>query len=396
MSMPPDPDDERCGLDPPAPDDRLWRHPSEIGAGVRTPSSWPMPPRRRRLDLRTVAMGAVAGACLAGGTVFVSMWAIRPTRPAPEATQSVAIQPISTAVATELPTEQLAHDLGPSLPAVRALHHGNWTAGTGIWIDARGTLLTAAPLVLGASEVVVTGQDGVPRRAKVMGTDTATGVAALATPRTSGRPLAAAAVVAARAGTAVAVLGAPSSVDGVHATDATTTLATVRTPSMRTSVATGVVHDAIQLDRPIPPDALGGVIVDRRGQVVGIAIVATDASGMSAGAPADWALSAGAELRAHGSVTRAWLGVEAVDLDPDTASRLEGQGGAQLSGVTPDGPAAAAGMRVGDVITAVDRQPTSGASELVLNMRRHRPGDRITLTLERGNHATTAVVTLGR
>ncbi len=345
--------------------------------------------------MRTVLLGALAGACLAGGTVFVAMWALRPTRPGPQLSQSVAVQTISTAMTTALPTEHLAHLLGPSLPAVRARNGGSWTTGTGVWIDAHGTLLTAAPLVLGANEVVVTGQDGVPRRAKVLGTDAATGVTALRTSRTSGQPLDLSAG-AARAGSRVAVLGAPTSVDGAHATDATTTVATVRTPSMRTSVSTGVVHDAVQLDRPVPPDALGGVIVNGDGQVIAIAIAAADTTGMGAGSPADWALSAATELGTHGQVTRAWLGVEAVDLDPDVATKLAGHGGAQVSGVTPDGPAARAGMQVGDVIVAVDDRPTAGASDLVLAMRQHEPGDRVAVTVQRGSRSTTARVTLGR
>lgn len=394
MSTPPDPEHERSGADPPSPDDRLWRHPSEIGAGVAPPAAWPHVARARR-GRRTVLMGALAGACLAGGTVFVAMWAARPSRSTSGSGPAVAVQSIATAASAALPTERLAHDLGPSLASVRAMHDGAWVAGTGIWIDRRGTLLTAAPLVLGATQVVVVGQDDLARNAEVLGTDAATGVTVLAVGRTSGTPLRAPAGPA-RSGAAVAILGAPTSIAGSPSPDATTALAAVRTSSMRTSLASGVMHDAVQLDRAVPADALGGVVVDAEGRVVAITIATDDASGTSTGSPADWALSAGSELRAHGKVTRAWLGVEAIDVDPATATERAGRGGAQLTSVTPESPAADAGLRAGDVLTSVDGDRVEGATDLVLAMRQRRPGDRITLTLQRAGKRITAEVELAR
>jgi len=398
--MAPDPehDDERAGADPLPPEDRLWRHPSELGSGAGRPDVSTPPRGRGPRESHSLALGALAGACLAGAAVaFGAMWLTRPTRVVERSSQAVAARPVATtgvAVRT-VPTEQLAHSLGPSLPSVRSLHDGTWTSGTGVWLDRNGALVTAAPLVAGATQVVVTGQDGVGRRAQVAGTDPATGITTLTVARTSGVALAMEAGPA-RAGEAVAILGAPSAQAGTEANEGTTAMGVVRTASVRVELSTGVMHDAIQLDRTVPADALGGLLVDAYGRVVGIAVARSTERGLGAASPADWAMAAAADLRDHGKVTRARLGVEATDLEPDVASELRVSGGAHLIAVQPDSPAAAAGLRVDDVVVQVDKRRIDDASDLVSTLQTHQPGNQVVLTLFRNGHTTTIAVTLGR
>ncbi len=106
-------------------------------------------------------------------------------------------------------------------------------------------------------------------------------------------------------------------------------------------------------------------------------------------------MAAAKELRDHGEVRRAWLGVRAVDLDPVRATLLDLRRGALLTEVDGDSPAGIAGLEVGDVITAIDDQPIDDASDLVNDLSRHRPGDDTSISLQRGPDRKTMQVRLG-
>ena len=395
-----DPDDERLGPDDPLPpEDRLWRHPSELAAGIGPPAAWftgapavaPAGPSRRGM-----AVGALAGACLAGAVVAVgAMWIARPTRVEKGAVPMSTVRSVTTAALTfsPVPTERLAAAFGPSLPAVRVLHAGQWATGSGMWLDDHGTVLTATALIDGATEVLVTGKDGIARRATIAGIDSATGITALTVERTSGTPMTAD-VAPPRAGEPVAIVGATGVVTGDHAAAATTATAVVRVASMRSSVDGTVLHDTVQLDRTVPPDAVGGVLVDSDGRIVGINLgQATD--GLGVVSPATDALAAGRSLRDHGTVPRAVLGVRATDLDPAAIAMLKVTGGAKLTEVTPGSPAASAGLEVGDVITKVDGHQVDDPSDLVLALRRLQPGDRVEVAVRHGDQTIPHQVTLG-
>ena len=348
---------------------------------------------------RTLAVSALAGACLVGAVVAVgAMWATRPTRVI-ERRVSTASTPLPVVTASfspdPLPTERLADELGPSLASVRVRHDEEWSTGTGVWLDGEGTLLTATPLVVGATSVLVTGRDGVARPAQVAGSDPATAVTALAVSRTSGIPLAATSSPV-RSGQLVAIIGAPGSVPGggQAASEATMTTTVVRAPTMRVTLGGLVLHDAIELDRSMPDDAIGGAVVDGEGHLAGIALGhGADDSGIVI--PADDALSAGRALRDHGRVQRAWLGVQAVDLDPGVATVLEVPGGARVTAVTDRSPAEAAGLRTGDVIVRIGRHRVQGASDLVVELRARRPGERVVCSVSRDGDRRDIPLTLG-
>lgn len=400
MAQDPHPDDERPGSDPPLPpEDRLWRHPSELGAGVSPPAAWfgAAPEAAAR---RPLAVGALAGACLAGAVVAVgAMWLAGPTRSTSErSSTTIAGATRTTAVASfapsRIPTEELAGSLGPSLPTVEVEHDGTWTAGTGVWLDDRGALLTAAPLLAGAGQVVVTGRDGVRRTATVAGTDDATGIASLTVDRTSGTPITAS-TTAPRAGEPIALAAAPGVLAGGRSADASLVTAVVRITSVRTTVGGLVLHDAIQLDRKVPTDAVGGVLVDEGGRLVGIALGDGDDAQLGTAIPGPEALAAARDLLDDGEVSRAWLGVRATDLTPDRATLLQLPGGAHLTSVTADSPAAAAGLRVGDVVTAVDGEVIDDASDLVVTLRSLAPGHVASVTVTRDGREVEVPVTLG-
>lgn len=395
-----DPDDERHGPDDPLPpEDRLWRHPSELAAGINPPAAWfGSPPTGSTSTRRSLTASALAGACLAGAVVAVgAMWLTRPTQVVERHTAATAASAVTTAsfAFTAVPTERLSKTFGPSLPSVRALRAGTWISGSGAWLDDRGTVLTASPLVAGATEVIVTGIDGVRQPAEVAGTDAATGVTALKVSRTSGTPLPTDRTAAARAGEPVAIVGSPSAEAGQRATDASTATAVIRVASMRSTVADLLLHDAVELDRIVPADAVGGLLVDAGGHVVGLTIGTSSERSLGVVTPAADAVKAGTALRDHGRVDRALLGVRAVDLDPAAATLMAIPGGARLTVVMYGSPAASAGLRSGDVVTGVDGYEVDDASDLVVALRRLQPGDHITMAVRQGRRTVSRSVTLG-
>jgi len=390
-----DPDDERPVPDRYLPqDDRLWRHPSEMGsASLTRTSDLPVAPTSRRGP----ALATLAGAVVAGAVVAIgAMWFAGPTRVVehqvvrPLATPTVT-RAVASFTANTVPTERLADQMSPSLALLRVNHNGTWATETAIWIDRRGTLVASAPALWGASELFVVGTDGRSRRAQLAGIDTATGLAALVTDRTAGQAVTDTARPT-RVGQPAAVVGAGSGHDAGHAT---VSGVIIRATSVRASVDGMVLHDSIQLDREMPDDAVGGGLVDAQGTVLGLVVGNSSERQLAAVTPGTTLIATGTELRDHGTVRRAWLGVRAIDLDPAAAALLNTPGGALITSVDANSPAARAGLVRGDIVVKIDRTPVGDATDLVLALRHHHPGDRTAITLWRNTEQEVKTPTLG-
>jgi putative serine protease PepD len=152
--------------------------------------------------------------------------------------------------------------------------------------------------------------------------------------------------------------------------------------------------NGIQTDAAINPGNSGGPLVDAGARVIGVnsAILTlgqgrdnTGSIGLGFAIPIDQAMEIGKLLIKDGKATYPVIGVN-VDESGD---------GVRLSRVDADGPADDAGLRVDDVITAIDRQPVTSPEELIVAIRTHRPGDKVVLEYERGGRERTAEVTLG-
>jgi S1-C subfamily serine protease len=377
------------------PEDRLWRHPSELAGGTAGPSPWPLPgqPQEHR---GSRALVALAGAGLAGALVAVGvMWVTRPTRVVVEEAEPTRARTMATAAfaPAALPAKSLADRLAPTLVQVEASQDGAWTAGTGIRLDDRGTIAVATPLVDGASTVMVTDHQGDRVPAIPGASDAATGITIVTVASTGGAVVPTRSVDAS-AGEPVAVIGA-ASVGPDGATEQRVVTASVSAVGLRSTVGPIVLHDAVQLDRAVPADTTGGLVVSGEGKLVGLVLAGSGSEDLAIVVPADDALAAAKSLRDDGEVRRAWLGVRATDLTPTAAAMLDVKGGAQLTAVEAGSPAAAAGLRKGDVITSVDGRPVGDASDLVVALRAWEPGEQVAVGWHRGTKAEQADVVLG-
>jgi putative serine protease PepD len=152
------------------------------------------------------------------------------------------------------------------------------------------------------------------------------------------------------------------------------------------------VAHAIQTDAALNPGNSGGPILDSGGRVVGIADqIATggteQSSGVGFAVPIDLVAGELDQLGAGQTVSHAYLGVG--------TTQSTGTTGARVGSVVAGGPAASAGLKAGDIVTAIDGKQINGSSDLVAAIAGHHPGDRMELTVRRGSSTLTLTATLG-
>ena len=137
----------------------------------------------------------------------------------------------------------------------------------------------------------------------------------------------------------------------------------------------------IQTDMTASGEHSGGALVDTRGEVVGILVVPPDSSTAGFALPIDQARDVASQLTARGSAEHGWLGVWATD-DTDRVG-----GGARVQGVVPGSPADDAGLMQGDVIVDVGKAGSTTAiasvSQLMSEVGRRKPGEKLNVTLYR-------------
>jgi len=164
------------------------------------------------------------------------------------------------------------------------------------------------------------------------------------------------------------------------------------------------LNNLIQTDAAINPGNSGGPLLDSAGQVIGVnTAVSQDAQGIGFAIPIDVAKPIMQQAVDGKPLTRPWIGIyyqpvtkqlaQERDLPVDTGVVVDASG-AQPA-VFPDSPAAAAGLKAGDVITEVDGTAVSAESDLAELMLPHQPGDTITLTVLRGSSKQEVQVKLG-
>ena len=262
-------------------------------------------------------------------------------------------------------------------------------AGSGFIIEPTGVVVTNGHVVGNATRVTVTTQDGTDYPARVMGVDELTDIALLRiTPR---GPLAAVSLgVSAnmRVGQWVMAAGNPFGLGG----SITSGIISAR----GRDIGQGPFDDFIQTDAPINPGNSGGPLFSMQGEVIGINTAIYSPSGASAGigfaVPSDLARPVSEALIRGGRVERGWLGVSVADAE----EQGRGRRGALVMGVERGSPAARAGLRQGDLVTALNGEPVATSRALVRGVAGLPPGETVRLTLTRGGRSQEVAVQIGR
>jgi S1-C subfamily serine protease len=153
----------------------------------------------------------------------------------------------------------------------------------------------------------------------------------------------------------------------------------------RGGIGANEIEDYLQTDASINPGNSGGPLVNLNGQVLGINTMIIGGSAIGFAIPSNLARQVGEQLLAQGKVRRAWLGVAFQELTSDLAKSLgkSDTHGALVSNVVPQGPAARAGIRAGDIIERVDNDVVGEGKDLLRAVLQKPVGSDITVSLRR-------------
>ncbi|MGW3376885.1 S1C family serine protease [Streptomyces hydrogenans] len=306
-----------------------------------------------------------------------------------------------------------------ALPGVVTLHvsgGGSAGTGTGFVLDNRGHILTNNHVVDAAAtsgDITVTFSSGETASAKLIGKDTGYDLAVVQVTGVRGlKPLPLGNSDDVRVGDPVVAIGAPFDLSNTVTSGIISAKERPITAGGEKGDGSDISYvDALQTDAPINPGNSGGPLLDGKGRVIGInsAIRAAGGSGEGGGGSGGQAGSIGLgfaipvnqgkrvaeELINTGKATHPVIGVSLDMQFNGDGARVGDKGKDGTPSVTPDGPAAKAGLRPGDVITKVDGQRVHNGEELIVKIRAHRPGDALALTLTRDGRELTRTVTLG-
>jgi len=275
----------------------------------------------------------------------------------------------------------------------RPQHHLAMAQGSGFFISADGYIVTNNHVVEHATEVTVTTSDGKTLAAKVIGTDPKTDLALLKVTDAGTFPFVTFAAHTPRVGDWVIAVGNPFGLGG-------TVTAGIVSARGR-DIGSGPYDDFLQIDAPVNHGNSGGPTFNTEGDVVGVNTAIFSPSGGSVGIgfaiASDVVQSVVAQLKDGGTVQRGWLGVEIQQVTQDIADSmsLKTASGALVAKENKDAPAAAAGVKIGDVITAVNGQSVGDPRELARRIADLGPKKSAELTIWRNGAQQMVDVTLG-
>ncbi len=265
--------------------------------------------------------------------------------------------------------------------------------GSGFIVDPDGVILTNAHVVAGASHVTVRLTDQREFTAKVVGIDRPTDVAVLKIEARNLPVVVIGDVRRVHVGEWVLAIGSP------YGFDSTATAGIV------SATARSLPHQAyvpfIQTDAPVNPGNSGGPLFNARGEVIGInSQIYTDTGGfqgLSFAVPIDVAMKIGKQLLAGNEIRRGWLGAGVQDVTQPLADAfgLPKPGGALVTNVDKDGPAAKGGLQVGDVILKIDGAPVSRFFDLPPKVADIAPGTRSTMEVWRRGETRQIAIVIG-
>ncbi|MHB8468310.1 MAG: S1C family serine protease [Gaiellaceae bacterium] len=348
-----------------------------------------------------LALGGGAGAGIyaaaSGGTSqspAVST-AVAPAQPAVAKTSITSLEQLYKNVTPGVVDITVTESTGSSsgIPGFPGGGSGTTQAeGTGFVYDTAGHIVTNAHVVDGASSIAVHFKDGKTAKATLVGADDSSDVAVLKVDVAASElhPLTLGSSAAVLPGEGVVAIGSPFGL--TESMSAGIVSAINRTITAPNNYA---IAGAIQTDAAINHGNSGGPLLDTNGDVIGVnAQIQTDANSTSSNnAGVGFALAIDGvkqvadTLIAGGKVQHAYLGVSVGDVSAGS--------GAQIECIVPGSPAAGAGLKAGDIVTAIGSTAIANADDLTASMSAHQPGDKVTFTVTRNGSTKTIDVTLG-
>ncbi|MTE15543.1 PDZ domain-containing protein [Nocardia sp. CT2-14] len=382
------------------------QHPAQaIPGGAGMP--YADPPAPKRSGRTGLVAGAVVLALLSSG-IGGAVGALATHHNDTHSTVTNALdQPVGngkTAPAPDGSVQAVAQKVLPSVVMIRVAGARAEGEGSGVILSTDGLILTNNHVVSGAgpnAKMDVAFSDGSTAPATVVGADPVSDIAVIrVTGKTDLKPIDLGQSGNLQVGQGVVAIGSPLGLAGTVTSGIVSSLNRPVSTSGEPG-SQGTVIDAIQTDAAINPGNSGGALVDMDGRLIGInTAIATMGTAESAGAqsgsiglgfaiPVDTARRVADELIKNGKATYAQIGV--------TVRAQDDVNGARVMDVSPDSPAAKAGIPKNAIITKIDDQIVDSGNSLIAAVRSHRPGDKVkvTYTDDQGKNPKTVEVTLG-
>lgn len=279
---------------------------------------------------------------------------------------------------------------------------GSGSIGSGVILDTDGNILTNYHVIEGATDIVVTLDDGTSLEAELVGSDESSDLAVIRVKDASSASLTPIEVGdsdALTVGEWVMAIGSPFGNEQSVSTGIVSAL--YRSTALPSTSGSSIYANMIQTDAAINPGNSGGALVNDKGELIGINSVIESYSGSSSGVgfaiPVNYAINIAEQIVDGKTPVHPYLGVSLATVNALNARQngLSVDAGAYVSDVAAGGPAAAAGIQKGDIITAVDGDAVSSADGLIIELREHEVGDKVTMTVVRGKDETEVEVELG-
>jgi serine protease Do len=267
--------------------------------------------------------------------------------------------------------------------------------GSGVIVTNDGYIMTNNHVVEGATEVKVTLNDRREFDAKVIGNDPRTDVAVLKIESKNLPVLAISDSTRVQVGDVALAIGNPFGIGQ------TVTMGIVSATG-RAGLNPENYEDFIQTDAAINPGNSGGALVNTSGQLIGINTAIISRTGGNQGIgfaiPINMAREVMDQLVKTGKVVRGYMGAGVQDITPELsrAFKLKSTAGSAITAVEPGSPAERAGLRAGDVVTAINGESVADSNALRLRISRTAPGTTVKLTVQRPEGPTDLNVTLAR
>jgi serine protease DegQ len=267
--------------------------------------------------------------------------------------------------------------------------------GSGVIVSREGYILTNDHVVEGVSDIQVTLADGRTVSGKIVGTDPDTDLAVVRISASGLTPITFGLSDQARVGDIVLAIGDPFSVGQ------TVTMGIISATGREIQPASPF-SSFIQTDAAINPGNSGGALIDVNGNLIGINTLIFSRSGGYQGIgfaiPVSLAKKVMEQIIETGSVTRGWFGVEVADISPELAESLglKGTRGAIVGAIERGSPAEKGGMKLGDVIVAVNGKLVPDVSSTLNAIANVVPGKSVPVKVLRRNQELSLDVMVGK